>query len=185
LQTKSITRVGSTNPIPVDFRLICATNKPLPNLISENQFREDLLFRINTVEINVPALRKRKKDIKLFSNHFLEIYSNKYNKGKVILTQSALKKLEDYGWPGNIRELKHAIERAVILASDKTLTPDNFAFTDLSLNKPQDDILNLIELEKQAIEKAIKKSEGNMSKAADILGVSRTTLYAKIAKYEL
>ena len=185
LQTKSITRIGSTKRIPVDFRLICATNKPLPILISENQFREDLLFRINTVEINVPALRNRKKDIELFSDYFLEIYSKKYDKGKVSLSKTAVKKLEKYNWPGNIRELKHAIERAVILSSDKILTPDDFAFTDLSVNKTHNDILNIVELEKQAIQKAIKKSEGNMSKAADFLGVSRTTLYAKISKYGL
>lgn len=185
LQTKSITRIGSTKPIPVDFRLICATNKPLHTLISENQFREDLLFRINTVEINVPALRNRQKDIELFSNYFLDIYSNKYGKGKINFSKSALKKLENYSWPGNIRELKHAIERAVILSNDKSLTPGDFAFTYITVQNHQDDILKLDELEKQAIKKAIKKSDGNMSKAAEFLGVSRTTLYAKISKYGL
>ncbi|MCB2196391.1 MAG: sigma-54 dependent transcriptional regulator [Bacteroidetes bacterium] len=183
LQTKSITRIGSNKPIPVDFRLICATNKPLHTLISENQFREDLLFRINTVEIEVPPLRKRKKDLTIFSNYFLDIYSKKYGKGKLELSKSANQKLENYSWPGNIRELKHAMERAVILTTKNTLTPDDFAFTDLSSNTAHHDTLNLDELEKLAIQKAIKKSEGNMSKAADLLGISRTTLYAKISKY--
>lgn len=183
LQTKSITRIGSNKPIPVDFRLICATNKPLHTLISENQFREDLLFRINTVEIEVPPLRKRKKDITIFSNYFLDIYSKKYGKGKLELSKSANQKLENYSWPGNIRELKHAMERAVILTTKNTLTPDDFAFTDLSSNTAHHDTLNLDELEKLAIQKAIKKSEGNMSKAAYFLGISRTTLYAKISKY--
>lgn len=183
LQTKSVTRLGSNKPIPIDFRLICATNKPLHTLISENQFREDLLFRINTVEIEVPPLRKRKKDITIFSNYFLDIYSKKYGKGKLELSKSANQKLENYSWPGNIRELKHAMERAVILTTKNTLTPDDFAFTDLSSNTAHHDTLNLDELEKLAIQKAIKKSEGNMSKSADLLGISRTTLYAKISKY--
>lgn len=183
LQTKRITRLGSTNSIPVDFRLICATNKPLHSLISERQFREDLLFRINTVEIQVPPLRNRKKDIVIFSNYFLETYSKKYGKGKIDLSKSAIQKLEKYSWPGNIRELKHAMERAVILTTSNTLTPNDFAFTDLSASSLNHDTLNLDELEKLAIQKAIKKSEGNMSKAADFLGISRTTLYTKISKY--
>lgn len=183
LQTKTIYRLGSTKPILVDFRLICATNKPLVKLISENQFREDLLFRINTVEIKIPPLRERKMDIPEFVNYFLQYFGNKYNKCNLSLNNKALKKLTDYNWPGNIRELKHSIERSVILSSNQVITESDFSFTDISETQSEIDELNLVELEKIAIKKAIAKCKGNMSKAAELLGVSRTTLYFKISKY--
>lgn len=183
IQTKSITRIGSTKPIKIDFRLICATNKALNTLISENLFREDLLFRINTVQIDVPSLQNRIKDIIPFCEYFINLYAAKYNKGELKLTKSAIGKLEKYSWPGNVRELKHSMERAVILSNKEMLSFDDFAFTDLQSKTVKNEELNLVELEKQAIQKAIEKSKGNMSKAAEMLGTSRTTLYAKISKY--
>jgi len=183
LQTKTITRIGSTTPTEINFRLICATNKALISLISENQFREDLLFRINTVQIDVPSLRNRIKDIIPFCEYFINSYASKYSKGELKLTKSAINKLEKYSWPGNIRELKHSMERAVILSNKEMLSFEDFAFTDLQSKTTKNEELNLVELEKQAIIKAIEKSKGNMSKAAEILGTSRTTLYAKISKY--
>lgn len=185
LQTKTISRLGSSKVQHIDFRLLCATNKPLNKLIAENEFREDLLFRINTVQINIPSLRERKKDISIFCNYFLSIYSNKYNKGNLQISKNAMNKLENYSWPGNIRELKHSMERAVILSNKQMLNYEDFAFTDLQHKAVHSDELNLVELEKQAIIKAIEKSKGNMSKASEMLGTSRTTLYAKITKYGL
>ncbi|MBI9052735.1 MAG: sigma-54-dependent Fis family transcriptional regulator [Bacteroidales bacterium] len=185
LQTKTITRLGSSKSKKIDFRLICATNKPLKSLIQENKFREDLLFRINTVQIDVPDLKNRKADLLPLCNHFIQTYSHKYNKPNITLSKSAITKLENYSWPGNIRELKHSIERAVILSDKKILSPEDFAFSDIQSHFENLDILNLTELEKIAIKKAIKQTKGNMSKAAESLGISRTTLYFKISKYEL
>ncbi len=182
LQTKTITRIGSTQSKNIDFRLICATNKPLPNLIHEGLFREDLLFRINTVQIEIPALCDRKEDILPLSEYFLEVYNKKYNK-KNLLTKKAVLKLEKYQWPGNIRELKHTIERAIILSTNDKISAEDFAFMELKEIESDETILNLLELEQMAIKKAIKKSGGNMSKAAEILGISRTTLYFKLSKY--
>jgi len=183
LQTKSITRLGDIESKPIDFRLICATNKSLTKLIKNENFREDLFFRINTVQIHIPPLRERKEDILPLSEFFLHQYTKKYNKPEFKLTKSAEAKLEKYSWPGNIRELKHSIERAVILSNEQYLTAENFDLStsfDKALNK---EVLNLNDIEKIAIQKAIEKTGGNMSKASEILGISRTTLYFKISKY--
>lgn len=185
LQTKSISRIGSNTTKKIDFRLICATNKALKALIQEGNFREDLLYRINTVQIDIPPLRDRREDIIPLSDFFLQQYSKKYQKTDLKINNSVASKLENYLWPGNIRELNHAIERAVILSNDNKLKPEDFALTELCDSNSSENILNLTELEKLAIKKAIKKAEGNMSKAADILGISRTTLYFKISKYGL
>ncbi len=183
LQTRTITKLGSSDNKTVDFRLICATNKPLFELSKEGIFREDLLYRINTVQIEIPPLRDRKEDILPLSEYFLRIYSNKYNKQGLKLTKNTVSKLENYNWPGNIRELKHSIERAVILSAQANLNIEHLSLSESTRTDTSQDTLNLTELEKQAIQKAIKKSGGNMSKAADILGISRTTLYFKISKY--
>ncbi len=183
IQTRSITRLGSSQSKHIDFRLICATNKPLNELIKKQEFREDLFFRINTIQIKIPPLRDRKEDILPLCEHYLKYYSNKYNKQGVTLNKVAVSKLENYSWPGNVRELKHAIERAVILTNDKSLKPENFDFFDHFTSDSSENILNLTELEKKAIKRAIKKANGNMSKAAEWLGISRTTLYFKISKY--
>lgn len=185
IQTKAITRLGSSENKKIDFRLICATNKPLNKLSQEGKFREDLLFRINTVQIEVPPLRNRKEDIIPLSEYFLQLFSQKYNKQGLNISSSAASGLKSYVWPGNVRELKHTIERAVILSNDKKLKPGDFAFSDSVEINSENDVLNLTELEKLAIKKAIKKSGGNMSKASEILGISRTTLYFKISKYGL
>jgi DNA-binding NtrC family response regulator len=185
IQTKTITRLGSSENKKIDFRLICATNKPLNKLSHEGTFREDLFFRINTVQIEIPPLRNRKEDIIPLSEYFLQLFSRKYNKQGLNISSSAASGLENYNWPGNVRELKHTIERAVILSNDKKLKPEDFAFTDSVEINSENDVLNLTELEKLAIKKAIKKSAGNMSKASEILGISRTTLYFKISKYGL
>ena len=185
LQTKSITRLGSNTIKKVDFRLICATNKPLNALIHEGVFREDLLYRINTVQIEVPPLRDRKEDILPLSEYFLQQYSQKYDKHKLKINPLVASKLKNYRWPGNVRELKHTIERAVILSNNDKLKAEDFTFSEFIELNSSDNVLNLNELEKLAIKKAIKKAEGNMSKASEILGISRTTLYFKISKYEL
>jgi DNA-binding NtrC family response regulator len=185
IQTKAITRLGSSETKKIDFRLICATNKALNKLTKEGVFREDLLFRINTVQIEVPPLRDRKEDIIPLSSFFLQQYTQKYNKPNLKIASSAEPKLKAYRWPGNIRELKHTIERVVILSNNKVLKSEDFAFTDSNEINSESDILNLTELEQLAIKKAIKKAGGNMSKASEILGISRTTLYFKISKYGL
>ncbi len=185
IQTKSLSRIGSTKTRNIDFRLICATNKPLHDLINEGTFREDLLFRINTVHINLPSLRQRKEDILPLAEYFVLLYSKKYKKQGIKITKSAVSKLEGYAWPGNIRELKHSIERALILSNENKLKAEDFSFFEFNVTSTDEDILNLAELEKQAIKKAIVKSEGNMSKASEMLGISRTTLYFKISKYGL
>jgi len=184
LQTKTITRLGSTQSKKIDFRLLCATNKSLPSLIKEGLFREDLFFRINTVQIEIPSLRDRKEDILPLSEYFLELYNKKYNK-RNSLTKSAVLKLEKYQWPGNIRELKHAIERAVILSTNDKINAEDLALMEHKEISSNETILNLSELEQIAIKKAIRKAGGNMSKAAEMLGVSRTTLYFKLSKYGL
>lgn len=185
IQTKSFSRLGATETKNIDFRLICATNKDLHDLINEGTFREDLLFRINTVHIKLPSLHKRKEDILPLAEYFVWLYSKKYNKQGIKITNSAVSKLENYKWPGNIRELKHTIERALILSNDNKLKAEDFSFFEYKVISLEEDILNLTELEKQAIKKAIVKSEGNMSKASEMLGISRTTLYFKISKYGL
>jgi len=183
LQNKIITRVGSIKEIPVDFRLICASNKSLAEMVNEGTFREDLLYRINTVEINVPALRERMEDIPLLFDFYFNYFKNRYNKENLSYSESVLHALAKYYWPGNIRELKHATERAVILAEKDKITVDDF-----SLKKSFGTIktnLTLDEMEKEYIQNTISNCKGNITKAAEILGVSRYTLHRKINKYEL
>lgn len=186
LQNRCIYRMGSTKPIDLDIRLICATNKDLDQMIKENLFREDLLYRINTIQIEVPPLRDRVEDIPLLVKHYLKVYSDRYSKEYLKINSSALEKLCEYKWPGNIRELKHTVEKAVILAEDKTLTPEDFAFT--TKNQPSFDSnrpISFEEGEKILIERALRKHKGNISFAAKELGVGRQTLYRKIDQYGL
>lgn len=186
LQNRSIYRMGSTKPIDLDIRLICATNKDLGQMIEENTFREDLLYRINTIQIEVPPLRDRIEDIPLLVNHFLKVYADRYSKGNLKINNSAMEKLSEYKWPGNIRELKHTVEKAVILSENKTLTPDDFSLTSknqpiFNSNKP----ISFEDGEKILIERALRKHKGNISFAAKELGVGRQTLYRKIDQYGL
>jgi DNA-binding NtrC family response regulator len=186
LQNRQITKLGSNKVIPIDIRLVSATNKPVNNMVEENLFREDLLYRINTIQIEVPPLRKRKDDIPGFIDYFLKQYSGKYEKPLLKITTDAYELLINYSWPGNVRELKHTVEKAVILSESDALKPEDFYLRQL---KPEDkekaDSLKLTDAEKHTIEKVLEKCNGNLSKAAAMLEISRTTLYTKIKKYKI
>jgi DNA-binding NtrC family response regulator len=186
LQFKQITRVGSNKIIPLDIRLVCATNMPLYDMVAENEFRQDLLYRINTVEIKLPPLRERPEDIEPLARHFLAMYAKKYQKEKMRLNETTLNKLRAYPWPGNIRELQHSMERAVIMASSHLLAPEDFLLRDVPTeNVIATNTLNLEEMEKAAIQNAIRKAGGNLTQAAKELGFGRSTLYRKMTKYQL
>jgi DNA-binding NtrC family response regulator len=185
LQNRYIVRVGANRQIPVDIRLICATNCVLPARVNEGMFREDLLYRINTIQIEVPPLRDRVDDIPVLAFHFLRIYCDKYNKpGKKISTH-ALEKLSNYPWPGNIRELQHSIEKAVILSDSTALGPSDFSFSNSSKGVTDNDNTTLEEMEKKLISDSIKKHDNNLSVVASKLGITRQTLYNKLKKYDI
>jgi DNA-binding NtrC family response regulator len=185
LQSRQIIRVGSNKPIDIDIRLICATNKSLSDMVKDNAFREDLLYRINTIQIDLPPLRARIEDIAGLADYFMKHYAAKYNKPSLRIHKKAYEELESYHWPGNIRELKHAIEKAVILCDSDTLNPGDFFFKTSSSFKETPSSLKMEEVEKWAIEEVIRKSKGNLSKAAEVLDISRTTLYAKMNRYHI
>lgn len=185
IEKQQIIRLGSTRHVPINVRLICATNADIHELVAAGEFRQDLLYRINTIELHIPPLRDRKGDIEMLANHFLDRYKKKYKKDIKNISTSAIKKLNEYPWPGNVRELQHAIERAVILSSGFTLLPDDFILKPATAHRHKEMNLNLEHLEMNAIEIALKKSEGNMNQAAEMLGISRFTLYRKIEKYGL
>jgi len=186
IERREITRVGSNKIIPTDVRLICATNNNIHALVQENKFRQDLLYRINTVEIHLPPLRERTGDIAILANHFLDIYTKKYKKKIQKISQSALNKLNHYNWPGNVRELQHAIERAVIMCETTMLEPDDFFLTS---QKQQDDVAldtyNLDDIERKIIIKVLRQNQGNITQAAKELGLTRTSLYRRMEKYDL
>lgn len=188
LQKREVTRIGSNQAIPIDIRLICATNMPIYEMVAENNFRQDLLYRINTVEIHLPALRDRIDDVPLLAEHFMKIYNQKYRKEIHKIAPSAIKKLEKYTWPGNIRELQHAIERAIIMSDTEVLSLDDFFFLS---QKPENnstveaDNYNLDDVEKNVIQRAVDKHNGNISKAAKELGLTRASLYRRLEKYGL
>ena len=188
IQRREVIRIGSNKTIPIDIRLICATNMPIYDMVNDNTFRQDLLYRINTVEIHLPALRERMEDIKVLSDHFVEMYCRKYRKASKSISASTLKKFEKYKWPGNIRELQHAIERAVIMSDKNTLMSEDFFFLsqagDVS-DEQMHESLDLDEVEKSTIRKAINKHNGNISKAAKELGLTRASLYRRLEKHGL
>ncbi|MBW2707114.1 MAG: sigma-54-dependent Fis family transcriptional regulator [Deltaproteobacteria bacterium] len=187
LETRKVTRLGSNAPRDIDIRLICATNMPIYDMIARNDFRQDLLYRINTVEIQLPLLRERQEDIALLTDHFLAKFAKKYQKSITGVSAPALKKLERYRWPGNIRELIHTLERAVILSESQMLQPADFLFPDTE--KEAEGVVfdnyNLEDVEKTVIRKALKKHAGNVSHAAGDLGLTRTSLYRRMEKYGL
>jgi DNA-binding NtrC family response regulator len=187
LEARKVTRLGSNVVRDIDIRLICATNMPIYDMVAKNEFRQDLLYRINTVEIQLPPLQDRQEDIPLLVDHFLGIFSKKYQKGIKGVSAAALKKLERYHWPGNIRELIHTLERAVILAETQMLQPTDFLFPEME--KEVEGVIldnyNLEEVEKAVIRKALKKYAGNVSHAAKELGLTRTSLYRRMEKYGL
>jgi len=187
IQNKKVTRVGSNKPLDVDIRLICATNINIYEQTALNKFRQDLLYRINTVEVHLPPLRERKGDIPLLVEHFLNIYRKKYNKPELVIDANTLTKLENYSWYGNVRELQHVIERSVILCENNILEPNDVLLNPTDANRNEDtiDTFNLDEIEKQVIQKALLKFEGNISKAAKELGLTRTSLYRRMEKHGL
>lgn len=184
IQNREFMRLGSDKTIPVDIRLVCATNKDLPQMVGEGLFREDLLYRINTIQIEVPPLRTRGDDIIVLADFFLKKYASKYEKYGLKINQAAQEKLLKYQWPGNIRELQHTIEKAVILGDSSILKPGDFFLRPVITDKfDDDDQLTIEEMEKRMIIAVIEKSTGNMSLAAEQLGITRQTLYNKIKKY--
>lgn len=185
LQSRQITRVGSNQPIDIDIRLICATNMPLHQMVKEGKFRQDLLYRINTVEITIPPLGDRVDDIPMLANHFLSHYAKKYRKEVLTISPEAMNKLKKYPWPGNVRELQHSIERALIMADSSTLQESDFLFSRKGGEELVNDSLNLDEVEKAAVAKAIQLHNGNISKAAEELGLTRASLYRRMEKYGL
>jgi len=184
LQNRQVYKVGSSRPTPVDIRLVAATNQDLYGMVSEGLFRQDLLYRINTVELIIPPLRQRAEDIPLLIHHFLQLYAEKYNKAALRLRTHTLKKLQSYDWPGNVRELQHATERAVIMSSGEDLSAEDFMPAQ-RITVAKGASFKVEDLEKDAIQKAISKWEGNLSKAAKELGMGRSTLYRKIERYGL
>ena len=186
IEKRQISRLGSTQTVPIDVRLICATNADIRQMVEDGNFRQDLLYRINTIEIHIAPLRERGNDIILLADHFLDRYTRKYKKKIHGLTREAKNKLLKYAWPGNVRELQHTIERAVILGDGSMLKPENFLFHTTSKQKKEEEVvLNLEQLERQAIEKALRISNGNISRAAEYLGITRFALYRKLEKLGL
>ncbi|MFA8298703.1 MAG: sigma-54-dependent transcriptional regulator [Hyphomicrobiales bacterium] len=191
LQNRELFRVGGNKSIPVDIRLISATNMPLDKMIDEGTFRQDLLYRINTVVINLPALRERPEDIEDLAMHFLSVYKNKYNKKNVSgFSDSAIKQLLSHSWPGNIRELQHIIERCVILSENNIISDNDLQLgrersNDNTTTADTEQSLNLEDIEKKAIQAALLKHKGNLSQASRELGLGRTTLYRKMTRYGL
>jgi len=188
VQNRKVVRLGTNKEIPIDVRLICATNMPLYQMVNENKFRQDLLYRINTVELMLPALRERVDDIPLLAEHFLTIYCKKYKMPLKRINPTTFKRLEKHTWPGNIRELQHAVERAVILSESNVLMPHDFFLSqidDLDSGEISEDITNLEEREKLLIRRVIDKHGGNISKAAKELGLTRASLYRRIEKHGL
>jgi DNA-binding NtrC family response regulator len=185
IQSKQIHRVGSSNKIDLDIRWICATNKDLYHSVDEGDFRQDLLYRINTVEITVPPLRQREKDIPYLILHFLRVFSSKYQKPGLKIDEEELSKLISYPWPGNVRELQHAVERAVILSESSTLEAADFVLKSNESHTKNVESLDIRSVEKFTIINALTKTNGNLSNAAKELGMGRTTLYRKMKKYNL
>lgn len=189
LQNRQVTRLGTNKPIDIDIRLICATNVPLQELANENRFRKDLIYRINTVEITMPPLRKRNNDIVVLARHFAKMYASKYLKPAMDFEAAALQKLKSYNFPGNVRELQYSIERAVIMADNDTLSADDLLFSSLEApvqqNNEGDDNIPLSAMEKNAILRVIEKHSGNITRAAKELGLTRTALYRRLSKYDI
>lgn len=186
IEKRQIIRLGATRPVPIDVRLISATNMNIHNMVDEGTFRQDLLYRINTIELHIPPLRDRGNDIQLLADYFLTRYARKYKKELAGLTREAKSKLQSYAWPGNVRELQHAIERAVILSDSTLLKPENFMLHAApSRKKAEQEELNLSILEKEAIERALRRADGNVTRAAELLGITRFALYRKLDKLDL
>ena len=189
LQNRMVTKLGSNQPAPIDIRLVCATNVTLTELANEQRFRKDLIYRINTVEITVPPLRKRKEDIGMLAKHFANIYASKYMKPAIEFDKTAVDKLQAYHYPGNVRELQYTIERAVIMSDNENLQGRDIIFSPIesapAAQATADNDTNLSHLEKSTILRVIEKHSGNITKAAKELGLTRTALYRRLDKYDI
>ncbi|MBS1487539.1 MAG: sigma-54-dependent Fis family transcriptional regulator [Bacteroidetes bacterium] len=189
LQNRKVSRVGANKEVPVNIRLICATNLPLYEMVKENKFRQDLLYRVNTIEIEIPPLRERPEDIPLLAHHFLKAYNAKYGKNISRLSDGALARMNKHTWPGNIRELQHALERAVIMSGSSVLQPEDFNLNAANSKESETglslDAFNLEEVEKLLIRKVLKKYNGNITQAATELGLTRSSLYRRLEKHGL
>jgi DNA-binding NtrC family response regulator len=185
LETRQVLPLGSNKSRSIDIRLICATNMPIHDMVKQKEFRQDLLYRVNTVEIPLPPLRERQEDIPLLTDYFINIYCNKYKKPQETVSAATQKKLAGYPWPGNVRELQHAIERAVILSDSRVLQPEDFFFPapEQEGKELSFETYNLEEVEKAVICKVIERYKGNISQAAQELGLTRTSLYRRMEKY--
>jgi DNA-binding NtrC family response regulator len=184
IQNKQVTRIGSNHPVTTDVRLISATNMPLYQMADAFEFRQDLLYRINTVEIVLPPLRERREDISLLADYYLRHFSAHYGKEGIKIMEGTVVKLEEYHWPGNIRELAHNIERAVILCKTGIITPDDFVFrVRPSASVAEETTLRLEDYDRKAVSGALSRHNGNLSKAAEELGIARSTLYRKISRF--
>lgn len=186
IEQQRLSRLGSTRERKIDVRLISATNTDLYQAVQTGTFRQDLLYRINTIEIHIPPLRERGNDIRLLADHFLKIYAQKYKKEVIGFSHEASQLLKQYRWPGNVRELQHAIERAVILSGQDKLHYDDFMLHAAETShQGQKKNYNLEELEKETIRTVLRQCTGNMTQAAELLGITRTSLYRRLEKYEL
>ena len=187
LETRQIVRLGSSKAVPIDIRLICATNMNLAEMVSRNEFRQDLLYRINTVEIHLPPLRERGEDVQLLAEHFLRMYCRKYHNPLKGMSPATVNKIRGYHWPGNVRELRHCMERAVILSENQVLQPEDFLFSAAAAGDEgiMFENYNLELVEKMVIRRVIEKHRGNISHAADELGLTRASLYRRMSKYGL
>ncbi|MEL7004263.1 MAG: sigma-54 dependent transcriptional regulator [Bacteroidota bacterium] len=190
LQNRKVSRVGSNKEVSIDIRLVCATNMPLYDMVKENRFRQDLLYRINTIEIELPPLRERIEDVPVLAQHFLEFYSNKYSRNLVKISDGAISRMQKHNWPGNIRELQHSLERAIIMSNSSVLQPEDFNFNSQPQNNENNDNVmldqfKLEDVEKILIRKVLKKYNGNITQAATELGLTRSSLYRRLEKYGL
>ncbi len=185
IEKREVSRLGSTKVKKVDVRILSATNADLARMVAEGEFRQDLLYRLNTIELHIPPLRERGEDIVLLAQYFSRKIAERYKLGEVTISASARRKLLSHSWPGNVRELQHVIERAIVMASGTVLEADDIEFSRVIEQTRTSEILNLEELEQDAIMKAIRRSNGNLSQAASLLGITRFTLYRKIEKYGL
>ena len=185
LQSQKINRVGSAKEIEVDFRLVSATNVKIGEMVSEGTFRQDLLYRLNTVEIHLPPLRERTEDIPLLIDHFVTLYSKKYQKPLINISDSVINKLKKYKWPGNIRELQHATERAIILSDTSSINEIELFIntTEIQIHDTSTEVHTLDEMEMIFIKRTLKENNGNVTSTAKQLGLTRTALYRRLNKH--
>ncbi|MGI9262813.1 MAG: sigma 54-interacting transcriptional regulator, partial [Woeseiaceae bacterium] len=184
LESREVLPLGSDRPVPIDVRLVAATNQPLESMVGEGQFREDLLYRINTIQVVLPALRDRIDDIAPLIDHFVDVYARKYRLEKLPISPAAMAALRAYYWPGNVRELSHAVERALILSGGDMLDLDDFRLVSRT-GVPDTKSLNLAATERRMVTTALEQAGGNISHAAAALGITRAALYRRIEKFGL